>query len=97
MNSKYSRYIADLCDLSAFFKKGNGFCDFLFVFLDKKVLPKWDLPVLLQERICSEGSKFFICSLGRKQMFSFNSWCPMGSGAKVIMAVLLCLKSVPSF
>ena len=42
---------------STMFSKGDNFPDFLFVYLEDKIFPKWDL--LLKERICSYGSKFF--------------------------------------
>ena len=42
---------------SAIYSKGDNFCDFLFAYLNDKVFSKWGL--LLKERICSLGSKFF--------------------------------------
>ena len=42
---------------SAMLTKGDNFRDFLFAYLDDEVFPKWGL--LLEERICSKGSKFF--------------------------------------
>ena len=41
----------------AIFSKGDNFRDFLFVHLEDKVFPKWDL--LVKKRMCSDGSKFF--------------------------------------
>ena len=42
---------------SAMFSKGDSSRDFRFAYLENKVFQKWGL--LLQERICSDGSKFF--------------------------------------
>ena len=42
---------------SVLFSKGVNFHDFLFSYLEDEVLQKWGL--LLKERICSSGSKFF--------------------------------------
>ena len=42
---------------STMFRKGDNFRDFLFAYLTDKVFPIWTL--LLKERICSKGSKFF--------------------------------------
>ena len=39
------------------FQKGDNFHHFLFTYLEDKVFKKWGL--LLKERICSLGSKFF--------------------------------------
>ena len=41
---------------SAMFSKGDNFCEFL-AYLEDKVFPKWGL--LVKERICSSGSRFF--------------------------------------
>ena len=45
---------------SALFSKGDNFPDFMCAYLEYKVLLKWGL--LLKERICSSGSKFFFKS-----------------------------------
>ena len=37
--------------------KGTTFCDFLFASLDGETIPEWNL--LLKERICFYGGKFF--------------------------------------
>ena len=39
------------------FSKGDNFHDFLFAYLEDKVFPKRGL--LIKERICSNGSRFF--------------------------------------
>ena len=39
------------------FLNGDNFSEFLFAFLKKEIFPK--LGLLLNERICSDGSKFF--------------------------------------
>ena len=41
---------------SAMFSKGDNFCE-LLAYLEDKVVPKWGL--LVRERICSSGSRFF--------------------------------------
>ena len=39
------------------FSKGGNFRNFPFAYLEDEIDPKWGL--LLKERICSDGSKFF--------------------------------------
>ena len=51
------RYMGTPPSFSAMFSKGDNFHDFLFAYLEDKVFQKWGL--LLKERICSDGSKFF--------------------------------------
>ena len=41
----------------AMFSKGDNFRDFLFAYLEEEIFPKWGL--LLKERLCSDGDKFF--------------------------------------
>ena len=41
----------------AMFSKGDNFRDFLFAYLEDEIFPKWGL--LLKERLCSDGDKFF--------------------------------------
>ena len=43
--------------ISTMFSKGDKFRDFLSAYLQHEFFPKWGL--LLRERICSDGSKFF--------------------------------------
>ena len=55
---------------SAMCSKGDNFPDFLFAYLQDEVFQKRDL--LLKERICSEGNKFFSLRVDPNEMGGKN-------------------------